>query len=202
MDRRLAEAYTVPSEKIRALIQFNKITGEPVAEMMWVDPETLNNDFFVYREVMFDFQNDMVVGTADNFEIKNKLEMPIVMTEEQLDAAARDKITKEYPVIQQVNIVGTAILKLEEQLRDLTAALKERFGMEFDLSSATAQLVEMRNYIDEVKRANTIRKTFYQESPDYEYISYEAAAAAEARRLEGGLHEAYGPRPTTGGSVF
>lgn len=186
MDASLAEAYALPEGKSKVLLQFNKITGALVGVLSWVEPETLNQDFFDYETIEeYDFENDEVVGNYPDYKVVDRRTLPSVMYEESLDAIARDKITKKYPVIQQVNILGRAILKLSEAL-----------GIEQD------ELIEMRDYIEEVKRVNAVQKAFYQESPDYEYISYEESEARQADQMEGGLHEAYGPRTATGGSVF
>jgi hypothetical protein len=186
MDVTLAEAYSLPEGKSKVLLQFNKITGALVGILSWVEPETLNTVFFDYVTVEeFDFENDEVVGNYPDFKVVDRRTLPSVMYEESLDAIARDKITKKYPVIQQVNVLGTAILKLSEAL-----------GIDQE------ELIEMRDYIDEVKRVNAVQKAFYQESPDYEYVSIEDQEAREADQMEGGLHEAYGPRTATGGRVF
>ncbi|MNC35634.1 hypothetical protein D3C87_1951550 [compost metagenome] len=60
----------------------------------------------------------------------------------------------------------------------------------------------MNDYIVEVKTANNLRKEFYAGSSDYIYITLADEAAAEEAQLEGGLHEAYGAKQITGGSVF
>lgn len=185
MDISLLEQFDTPKGKIRALAQFNKISGALVSIMQYVDPERLSHEYFLYKEIEFDFENDILVGTYSDFKIIPKDQAPIVITEPSLDAMARDKITKRYPVIQQVNILGRAIMKLSEHL-----------GIEQD------EMEEMLDYIAEVKHANKLRKEYYQENPNYEYKSQADLDAEEAARLEGGLHEAYGPRPTEGGRVF
>jgi hypothetical protein len=185
MDIQVAEQFAVPTGKTKALAQFNKITGALVGILVWTDPETLNNDYFVYKEIEIDFETEMVVGKADDFEVVAIASLPQVIYEEQLDLAAQQKITKEYTVVRQINVLGRAIV-----------ALSEKAGVEQE------ELLEMLDYIAEVKRENTLRKEFYRTSPDFIYKSAEDVAREEEERLEGGLHEAYGGRPIVGGSVF
>lgn len=186
MDTQLAQAYAMPSGKTRVLLQFNKITGAPVGVLSWVEPATLNQEFFTYVEdPEFDLENDLVKGNYPDYQVVDRRTQPQKVYEAALDSVARDKITKVYPVVQQVNVLGRAILKLSEQL-----------GVD------QSELNEMLAYIAEVKRTNAIQKQSYMENPAYEYISIEAAEAATADQLEGGLHEAYGPRTATGGRVF
>lgn len=185
MDQAIVEQHKMPDGKSRCLAQFNKITGELVSVLTWVEPETLNNDYFVYDEVMFDFSNDEIIGTYGSHQVVDKKVLPEVITEEQLDIMARDKITKEYKVVRQVNILGRAILKLSEAA-----------GIEQD------ELQEMLDYIQEVKKANAIRKEYYKESPLFTYKSYQDLEDENMRRLEGGLHEAYGPRASDRPGVF
>lgn len=186
IDSSLAQSLALPEGKIHALLQFNKVSGAFVTAMSYVDPATLNNDFFDYIEVTeFDLEYDVVVGTRDSYTIVDRRTLPEQVYESAIDAIARDKITKEYPVVQQVNIIGRAII-----------ALSDALGVPQD------ELTEMLAYINEVKRVNSLAKSFYQESPAYEFITLEEEEAAETDRLEGGINEAYGARPATGGRVF
>lgn len=185
MDRRLAENFHEPKGRVDALLQFNKITGELVAVLQYVDPDTLNNDYFIYKKIELDFENEEVRGDINNYEIIHKNDLPQLITEEGMDEQARDKITKIYPVVRQVNIISQAILRLSEKV-----------GVEQE------ELQEMLDYINEVKHANRLRKEFYKNSPDFEFLSYEVLEDMYARQMEGGLHEEYGPRPAVGGRVF
>lgn len=211
MEQAIAEQYAMPSGKTQVWLQFNKVNGAFVMVLSGdLDVGTLNQEFFTYAQAEFDFENDVVVGTADNYQIVAKTDLPEEIYESHLDSLARDKITKVYPVIQQVNLVGKATVALDqnivaigERLDKLVALLGESEALPpLALQSVTAELVEMQNYIDEVKQANALRKQYYQESDAHEYISDEAVQARMDAVLEGGLHEAYGPRPSEGGRVF
>lgn len=186
MDVNLAQAYSLPTGKNKVLLQFNKITGAHVGTLSWVEPSTLNQEYFLYVEHDdFDMEHDVVVGNHPEFQVVDRRSRPQPIFESGLDAIARDKITKRYPVVQQVNVLGRAILKLSEHL-----------GVE------QVELTDMLDYINEIKRVNALQKQSYMDNSAYEYISIEAEEAAAAERLEGGLHEAYGAKPATGGRVF
>lgn len=175
----------VPKGKQRALAQFNKITGAFITVMTWIEPETLNHEFYEYREVEIDFEKEYIKGNLRDFTVARNDERPPVISEQTLDLSAQERITKEYPVVEQVNIIAKAV-----------QALNRHLGVENE------ELEEMIDYISEVLRNNKVRKEFYRDNPDYEYVSYEYLAKQQSEQLEGGLHEALGGRPITGGSVF
>jgi hypothetical protein len=172
--------------RVKAILCFNKANGKWINTIGWVDPETLSGkEYMVFVEDEFDMVNDRVMGEYPHYTIVDRNEGPQPFYEAQLDAAMSQKITKLYPVVQQVNILGRAL-----QL------IAEKTGVELP------ELAEMLSYIDLCKDVNANSKEFYRESPDYVYISNEQLAAEENARYEGGLHEALGPRQITGGSVF
>jgi hypothetical protein len=186
IDSNTAAAMVIPEGRNKVILQFNKITGELTLHMQWMDPATLgNHDVFTYVEDYMDFNNDVVVGNYPNYKIVAIADLPTKVYEAALNNSARFKITKAYPVIQQVNIIGRAIM-----------ALSEKAGVE------QPELVELMAYIDEVRKANQARKEFFTQSPDYEYISDDDLAATKAAQLEGGVHELYGPQQAAGGVVF
>lgn len=188
MDVAVAQGMAIPNEKAAVIIQFNRISGAVGFIILddGIDIDTLGNqDLFRYVRDEMNMSDDVIVGNYPDYEIKARDSLPTRITEEFEDMAAAAKITKRYPVASQANVLGRAILKLSEAA-----------GIEQE------ELLEMMDYINEVKRANAVRKEFYKSSPDYEYISKEDAEAEEAARLEGGVHELYGPRENVGGRVF
>lgn len=164
----------------RVLVQFNKVNGTIITHMGWIDPETLNNDYYLYEEVELDPSTETVVGSYGNLQVVKIAEQPLTITEVGLNALAAAKITKEYTVEDQLNIMARLLQKLAETN-----------GVEHE------ELAEMIDYIDEVRQANALRKESYAASADYNYISDEQAQATVEQQLEGGLHEAYGPRSVT-----
>lgn len=185
MDARLAGMIKQPEGKTRVLIQFNKISRALTGILIWTNPSTLNQDYFIYVEAMFDFDKEVVVGDADDFEIVSKDSQPSVIYESSLDVAVQTRITKVYPIVKQINVFARAIMKLSE-----AAGIDQ------------SELHEMLDYIDEVKRENQVRKEFYMRSPDFKFVSNEDVEKQYEEQMEGGLHEAYGGRIHEGGRVF
>jgi len=188
VDVTVAQAMIMPVGVQPAILQFNRTSGAFIVALHaeGIDISTLGaQDLFVYVEDEWDFSSSEVVGNYPDYKVVNKDELPAKVYERNLDALARDKITKRYPVIQQVNVLGRAIM-----------ALSKEMGVEQD------ELEELLDYILEVKKGNQARKEFYAASPDYEYISTEQEDNQQSARLDGGVHELYGPRPTSGGRVF
>lgn len=185
MDLAIANEFVLPENRIPAVLQFNTITGAFITATTG-DIKTLGGkEHFTYIEAEWDFTHDAVIGKYPNYQVVDSRTLPTVVYESSLDMIARDKITKEYPVIQQVNILGRAIMKLSVELK-----------------IDQEELLEMFSYIDQVKQTNAITKEEYKESPAYDYISLEQQAADFDATLEGGVHELYGARPAVGGRVF
>jgi hypothetical protein len=170
----------------RVILVFNKASGEPLAQFPWMDPATLSGqELYIYEEGQFDLLEDEVEGTYPDYVIKNKLEGPQKVYEAQLDTQVAYKITKAYPVAEQVNIVGRAVQLLAKE-----------HGIELP------ELAELLDFIAEVKQLNKVQKEHYIESPDYIYITNAESEEAAARRYAGGVHESLGPRTIEGGRVF
>lgn len=191
MDARLASQFSVPTGKQKVLLQFNKLSKELVSVITWVDPTTLNAEYFVYFEAQYDYDNDVVIGNADKYEIVDKSTQPIVVYESAMDEMAAQKITDKYTVTKQINIIGKAIQLIASKI---TVTEEE--------SDVLEALEEMIDYVNEIKRSNEQRKRLFRESPEYTFISVEDSQNALDRQLEGGLHEAIGGRTVTGGRVF
>lgn len=170
----------------RAILAFNKANGIWLNAMSWSDPTKLGGqEFTTFVEAEFDLWNDKVLGTYPDFQIVDRTEAPKEIFESQLDTIMSAKITSEYPLAEQVNILGRSI--------NILAA---EHGIELP------ELTELLSYISLCKQNNKISKEFYSVSPDYVYISNEQKADDESARYEGGLHEALGARVISGGRVF
>lgn len=192
----ITAAIAIPTGKARALLQFNKITGAFVSALSYVDPLTLNNEYFHYADQEFDFHNDAVVGEYPDYKVVDKLTLKPTIYEAQMDLMVQDKITKVYPVIKQVNVIAHAVNALAQ------AVVRLQPDADPELLDAMHQLNEMRDYINEIKQTNDLRKEFYATSSDFDYQTIEDLEQVFERQLEGGLHEAYGARQIKGGSVF
>lgn len=175
-------------KRVRALLLFNKVNGEFISAIGWNDPTTLSgHDHINFIEDQYDFMNDVVKGNYPDYKVVNKDEGPQPYYESSADAAMSAKITKLYPVVEQVNVLGRAL-----------SILAEKLGVTEELS----ELTEMMEYIKLCKEVNSSTKEFYRDSPDFIYISNEQLATQENAKYEGGLHEAFGARTISGGRVF
>lgn len=165
--------------RIEALAQFNKISKVFITVLQKVeDISWLNNDFYLYKEIMIDIDREKVIGTYDDFEIVSIESQPLLITEDGLNALARAKILQKYPIETQLTII-------EKTLERIAASS----GVDH------SELREMNAYIDEIKRSNRLRKDFYSSDSDYEYTSTEKMQEKLMLQHEGGIME-YEPKAT------
>lgn len=177
---------TVPLNTVRALAQFNKVSGAFICFLSYVDPSTLDHTYFTYTEVYVDIEKQTVKGKYPSFQIVTVAEQPTPVYERVLNAKCRDKIMKEYALETQIDILRSIVQQLAE------IASKAKGVTINDL----AMLQEMNAYIDEVKQSNKVLKASYQNRDDYQYISMADENRQTEEQMEGGLHElVYGPRP-------
>jgi hypothetical protein len=161
------------TNKVEALAQFNKLNGLFTMVLGKVDDMSmLNHDFYIYKEIEIDVENEKVVGTVDNFKIVNVHNEPFEVTEDSLNLYAREKIVEVYPLERQLTILGKTLEKIADAA-----------GIESD------DLKEMNYFIDEVKRINSLKKQFYAENPDYRYISSEEFEEDLNKKYEGAIRE-------------
>lgn len=159
--------------RVPAYAQFNKLNKKFITVLGTVeDPSMLNQDMFLYRDIEIDLYEETVVGDYDNFSIVANADQPLEITEDSINELARERIVKKYPLEKQLSIIG-----------DLLVRLADASGIE------ATDAKEMTAYIDEIKRANAIRKQFYADNPDYVYWSTEELNAKLAEMFEGGIDE-------------
>jgi hypothetical protein len=185
--------------RVSATALFNKQNGVFVTTVgIPFDQSQYDQALYVGRSVLFNFADDVLIGKliinadgtfSDAFSVEKRSDQKEQVFEKMLNMQAEQKITKVYPLVDQVNLLVKAI---------------QRLGQEHDLLELPefTALSEMTSYIDQCIATNQAKKEFYSESPDVEYISDEQVEADLAIRMEGGIHEALGSRPITGGSVF
>lgn len=142
-------------------------------------------EYYEIVEVQMDLEQQTVVGVYPDYEIKLISDVPEPFYESQADLTMAAKITKKYPVVEQVNILARAILQLAEHHGE-----------------ALPELQEMLSYIQLCKDTNRSTKEFYRDSPDFVYISNEQADEDFNALFEGGIHEHLGARQIQGGRVF
>lgn len=185
--------------RVKATALFNRLNGLFITVLaLPIEDSQYDKTLYEGREVEYDFNRDVLVGGlivnddgtfTDNFEVTPADVQQEVIYERMLNLQAEQKITKLYPVIDQVNILTQAI---------------QRLGKELDLNETDEfkALSEMTSYIAQVIQSNKARKAFYSENPDVKYVTDEEFAADQAARLDGGIHEAIGARGVTGGRIF
>lgn len=162
--------------KTAALAQFNKITKVFTTTLEKVDVSWLNNDFYLYKEVLIDPYKEKIIGTYDDFRIVLIENQPLAITESGLNALAKEKIIKKYSIEQQLTILETTLERIAN-----AASVECR------------ELKEMNSYILEIKRVNKLRKEFYSINSDYEYTSTEDMEKILALQHEGGIMD-YEPK--------
>lgn len=189
------------SNRVPATALFNRLNGEFVT-ITNVSPEESQHDqeYYIHRAIEFDFteDGDTLIGNliinpsgtvTDNFKVVPKAEAPVVVTEAQMNAMASEKITSRYPITQQINLLTRAIQRLGEE-----NGLGE--------TEEFQELFEMTEYIKYCLQVNKTKKEHYASDPEVHYESSEDEAARISRSMEGGIHEALGPRKISGGRVF
>ncbi len=187
------------SGKIISTALFNKINGMFCHVVgLGLEQSQYDKELYVGREVEYDFSTDIIVGGlivnkdgtyTDDFKVIHRDDEGHKVFETQLNMQAEQKITKVYPLVDQINMLVKAVTLLAKEHK-------------LENKPEFKALAEMVSYIDQVIETNQAKKEFFSNNPDVEYYSDERVAAEESARMEGGIHEALGPRPVTGGSVF
>lgn len=187
--------------RIPATALFNRLNGElvsvtssPLGEAQY------DENYYIGRPVMYDFgaNGDKIEGNilisengviTDNFKVLAADEQTPTIYEAQLNAMAAQKITKNYPLTKQLNLLVACVNRLG----------KEHDLLETEEFDALNEMIEYVNYCVQV---NQTKKEHYANDPTVNYVSDEAAAEAQSRSMEGGVHEAIGPRTITGGRIW
>jgi hypothetical protein len=180
MDKTAAILSIPNSDKTLAWAQFNKITGEFTGVFQKVDVSTLNQDYYDYVAIEINIETQRVSGTKNNFKIVNVADEPQLQYEIALNNQAQGKIDKEYNIYARLEMIDRMLGLLCEKLDVQDEAF-----------------IEMRDYIDEVHRVNAVIKEAVSNDPAYHYVSIADQLEQEDAKIEGGLHEFFGPRETT-----
>ncbi len=171
----------IPTGTQKMLAKFNAYSGAFMTVMGLIDLTYLNHDNFVYIEVEIDPTTQMVVGTKDSFQIVDRATAKTKIYETQVNNLCKDKIYKRFQLEVQLDIIRQAV-----------AALCEKAGIEDEA------LLDMNDYIDDVKRANKVLKQSYNDNSDFEFITIAMEQAEQEAQLDGGLHELMGPANLVG----
>lgn len=155
------------------IAQFNKLTREFITFIGVIDSKYLNCKNYIYTDVIeVDEENEVLTGNADNWEIKSISEMPFEIKESDLNTLARERIIKTYPIENQLTIIGQTLEKVAEKV-----------GVDCE------ELKALNDFVEEIRRVNKLRKKFYEESSDYNYISTEDFETQIERKYRGAIDE-------------
>ena len=175
------------TDEIRALVNekekivyFNKLSGQMVGIMSKECAEHLNTDYYTYKPITIDETKEKWVGNLEDGRVVNLDDAPVTVREEELDGACTAAIERLYPPYSQINALSAALRAVIAQ----TGAS----GPEID------HFLDIFDYIDEKRSQNNNYKKAYEEGPDWDYKSKAQSAAEYNAAMEGGLHEAEGPR--------
>ena len=180
MNKASALLNSLQTDVTPAWAQFNKITGEFTGIFQKVDVNMLNQEYYDYVAVEINPETQRIQGTRNSFKIVNVSDQPQVQYEIALDNQAQGKIDKEYNIYARLEMIDRMIGLLCEKLDVQDEAF-----------------IEMRDYIDEVHRVNAVIKEAVSNDPAYHYVSIADQLEQEDAKIEGGLHEFFGPRETT-----
>ena len=159
--------------RVKAYAQFNKLNKQFTTVIGEVpDKSLLNHDLYLYQDIEIDLYEETVVGDYDNFSVVAVVSQPAMMKEDELNVVARDKILEKYSLEKQLTIIG-----------GLLERLADNAGVD------ATDIKEMNAYINEIKRANAIRKEFYANNPDYTYKTTEDVQSEIDSVYEGGIND-------------
>lgn len=166
----------IPTGKQPMLAQFNAASGAYVNCIGVVPMEFLNTVHYKYVEIEIDVITQRVDGIYDNFKIVDIATAKTKIYETQINNLCKEKIYKRFQPEVQLDILRVAL-----------AELCEKLGHQSDA------LLDMNDYIDDVKRANKVLKQSYITNPDFEFITIEQEQLDSEAKMDGGLHELIGP---------
>ena len=180
MDKTKAILSVPQAESTPAWAQFNKITGEFTGVFQKVNLSILNQTYYDYVAVEINMATQRITGTKNDFKIVNIADEPQMQYEIALNNQAQGKIDKVYGIYSRLEMIDRMLVKLCEKL---------------DVQDE--EFIEMRDYIDEVHRVNEVIKEAVANDPAYKYVTIAEQLEAADAKIEGGLHEFFGPRETT-----
>ena len=180
MDKTSAILSIPKTDTTPAWAQFNKITGEFTGVFQKVNLSILNQTYYDYVAIEINMATQRITGTKSNFKIINLADEPQMQYEIALNNQAQGKIDKVYGIYARLEMIDKVLGILCEKLDVQDEAF-----------------IEMRDYIDEVHRVNELIKDAVSKDPAYKYVTIAEQLEAADAKIEGGLHEFFGPRETT-----
>ena len=171
----------VPNGPQKMLAVFNAVSGAYVNCIGLVPLSVLNTNNYTYVEVEIDINTQRIEGVLSSFKVVDIATSATKIYETQVNNLCKDKIYKRFQLEVQLDILRTAVAELCEK----TGVVNEA-------------LLDMNDYIDDVKAANKKIKAAYIANPDFQFITIEEEQAEHEAKLDGGLHELLGPANLVG----
>lgn len=188
----------VPEREVnvqKVTLVFNKLNGAFLnANNVPFKLADQSDPYCIYIEDKMDLAHQVLEGNLiikpdgsweKNYKIIDQSEAKEVIYEDQLKNLVANKITTKYKIVDQINLLSEAVMRIAEKT-----------GVDLP------ELKECLDFIALVKETNEAHKEFYSESEDVVYISSEEALEESIKRFEGGLHEVMGGQLKSGGKVF
>ena len=169
------------TKKEMALI-FNKDSGEMLATIDYNQDMNIKSDYTVFKIVSIDTLTEVYVGDYENGSIRNiddvnaELANKVVIFEENVNNMAGTKITKEYPLEKQLNIISNALVSLCKK----------------DESINSEELEKMTRYINHTITNNKRIKSVYEQSENHILVKKNDLSDKIDRELSGQLLSAMG----------
>jgi hypothetical protein len=175
----------IPTGQSKMLVQFNATSGAYINTIGVVPLEWLDTEHYSYVEVEIDVKTQKIEGVKDSFKIVDIATSKTKIYETMVNNQCKEKIYARFHLEVQLDLI-----------RDVVTKLADKAGLLHD------ELADMNDYIDGVKRANKILKQSYINNPDFDFITIEQQAAEHEAKLDGGLHEAMGPKNLLGLGLY
>lgn len=170
------------------LIIFNKLSGAKCAVTPCateLDSENaiarLNKEHYKYKVVDMVTDKEDWYGDYDTGEVREIAAQPIQVSEGLVNAVARDKILKRYPIERQLSIQTK-----------LLGAVLDILGKDILDDELVNEFRDMEEYITQIKANNNRMKEHYAESAEYEYKDHASVEKDLNDKMEGGIHEILG----------
>lgn len=162
---------------------FNKLTGAFIGQLIGIESDKLNDQYFIYKTLEFDPKTHIWKGNLATGKLVALGELKPMITELELDAACHQKIKKKFKYYHQLNIlfglVNTLIIK----------------GVLDELDPGVAEFLEYKLYTERTRANNEQLKASISACPDHDYKTRENLETEMNDRLHGGLQTIVGRPP-------
>lgn len=163
------------------ILVFNKASGAFMSEMV-SNPINKPDQSTHYKYRVVNFNSETHAWNGGDYDTGNiipKEDIPTTILEEDIDVQAGMVIVQSYPYFSQLNIIANVVQKLADVN-----------GIE---GEEVKELNDMLTFISARKEANAKFKEAYKADDSFQFKTRRDEWEDLSRRLDGGLHEEYGP---------